>query len=428
MSDRLPISKLSRSTKILETGVKVGVNYLRHYSRRLAGQESTREKLDFNNAEDIYQSLSQLKGSALKVAQMLSVDRNILPRVYAERFAAAQYSAPPLSGPLVIRTFQKTFGRSPHEVYDFFDPVSTQAASIGQVHRARWRGQELAVKIQYPGVRESISSDLRLIRPFAFYLLEINGRDLDVYMREVEERILEETDYELELKRSMHFSQVCRSISGIRFARYYPEFSGRRVITMDYLEGKHLREFLATNPDQKTRDRVGQALWDFYNFQQHQLRAVHADPHPGNFLVLGDGTVGIIDFGCVKRLPEDFYHAFFRLIRPELTRAEIFVLFEKLEMLLPTDSIKQREFFGEHFLEMMKLAVRPYRESVFDFADSGYFQRIFAYGDRIARMPEFKKPRGSKHFIYVNRTNFGLYHILHQLGARVRTDSFPPES
>jgi predicted unusual protein kinase regulating ubiquinone biosynthesis (AarF/ABC1/UbiB family) len=283
------------------------------------------------------------------------------------------------------------------------------------------------VKIQYPGVRESISSDLKLIRPFAFRLFKIDGKDLDVYMREVEERILEETDYQLELKRSIRFSEVCRGLENVRFARYYPEFSGRKVITMDWLKGQHLREFLSTNPDQKTKDRVGQALWDFYNFQQHKLRAVHADPHPGNFLVLSDGTVGVIDFGCIKQMPEDFYQAFFGLTREGLGRNEIFALFEKLEMLLPSDNPKQREFYGENFLEMMKLAVRPFLEPVFDFANSEYFQKIYAYGDRVSRMPEFKKPRGSKHFIYVNRTNFGLYSILHQLGALIRTDVYPPE-
>jgi predicted unusual protein kinase regulating ubiquinone biosynthesis (AarF/ABC1/UbiB family) len=155
MSDRLPITKVERSTKIIGTGVRVGVNYLRHYSRRLTGAGSSREQLDRANAEEIYESLSELKGSALKVAQMLSVDRNIMPKVYADRFAAAQYSAPPLSGPLIMRTFQRDFGRSPDEVFDHFDPVSTQAASIGQVHRARSQGRELAVKIQYPGVREA---------------------------------------------------------------------------------------------------------------------------------------------------------------------------------------------------------------------------------------------------------------------------------
>src|ERR1700730_2653536 len=145
MSDRLPITKVERSTKILGTGIRVGVNYLRHYSRRLTGTSSNREQLDRANAEEIYESLSELKGSALKVAQMLSVDRNIMPKVFADKFAAAQYSAPPLSGPLIRRTFQRDFGRSPEEVFDYFDPISTQAASIGQVHRARSQGRELAV-------------------------------------------------------------------------------------------------------------------------------------------------------------------------------------------------------------------------------------------------------------------------------------------
>jgi predicted unusual protein kinase regulating ubiquinone biosynthesis (AarF/ABC1/UbiB family) len=427
MSERLPTTKVERSTKIVGTGVRIGVNYLRHYSRRLAGRAASREDLDRANAHDIYESLSELKGSALKVAQMLSVDRSILPKIYAEKFAAAQYSAPPLSGPLIIRTFQRALGRSPAEVFDDFDPVSRHAASIGQVHRAHRQGRELAVKIQYPGVRESISSDLKLIRPFAFRLLEIEGKDLDTYMREVEERILEETDYELELKRSVQFSQACHELVDVRFACYYPEFSGPRIITMDWLNGKHLREFLATNPDQKEKNRVGQALWNFYNFQQHRLRAVHADPHPGNFLVLADGTVGIIDFGCIKQMPDDFYQACFGLTRGDLTRDQIFALFEKLEMILPSDTQRQRDFYGEHFLAMMELAVRPFRQAVFDFSDPEYFGQIFAYGDRIARMPEFQKPRGSKHFVYVNRTNFGLFNILHQLGAVVRTDLYPPE-
>ncbi|MBV9390868.1 MAG: AarF/ABC1/UbiB kinase family protein [Verrucomicrobia bacterium] len=427
MKDRIPVSKAERSAKILSTGVKVGVNYVTHYSKRLAALPVTREQLDRLNAEDIYLSLSELKGSALKVAQLLSVDHNIMPKAYADLFAASQYSAPPLSGPLIIRTFRRALGRAPAEVFDFFDPVSVQAASIGQVHRARLNDSLLAVKIQYPGVRESISSDLKLIRPFALRLLDIKGRDLDVYMREVEERILEETDYELELKRSIHFSNACSHLENIRFAKYYPEFSGRRVITMDWLEGRHLKEFLALKPDQETRNRVGQALWDFYNFQQHRLRAVHADPHPGNFLVLPDGSVSIIDFGCIKLMPNEFYRAFFSLTRNDLGRGEIFALFERLEMFLPSDTAKERESYGHHCIEMMNLAVRPFREASFDFADPNYFRQIYLYGDRISRMQEFKKPRGSKHFIYVNRTNFGLFNILHQLGVVIQTDRYRPE-
>jgi predicted unusual protein kinase regulating ubiquinone biosynthesis (AarF/ABC1/UbiB family) len=326
MSDRIPVTKVGRSSKILGTGVRVGVNYLKHYSRQLVGRRVDVSALNRDNAEDIYASLSELKGSALKVAQMLSVDRTIIPKEYADRFALAQYSAPPLSGPLIRRTFRRVFGKLPEEVFDDFNPVAAQAASIGQVHRARLNGNDLAIKIQYPGVGDSIASDLKLIRPFALRLLRIDGRDLDVYMREVEERILEETDYALELQSSVRLSQACAGLQNVRFPRYYAELSSRRLITMDWLAGRHLREFLTTSPGQEARNRVGQALWDFYNFQQHQLRMVHADPHPGNFLVLPDGEVGIIDFGCVKKMPEDFYKAFFGLARPDIGRAEAFEL------------------------------------------------------------------------------------------------------
>src|SRR5690606_15624635 len=109
-------------------------------------------ELNEDNAADIYTSLSELKGSALKVAQMLSMDKNILPKAYVDKFSLSQYNAPPLSGPLIMQTFKKNFGSTPDKIFDEFDLKSTNAASIGQVHKAKLNGEKLAVKIQYPGV------------------------------------------------------------------------------------------------------------------------------------------------------------------------------------------------------------------------------------------------------------------------------------
>lgn len=427
--DRIPVTKVQRSAKILQTGVKVGINYLKHYSRKAVDPSLPSENLDRQNAADVFDSLSELKGSALKVAQMLSLDRQILPKAYAEKFAFAQYNAPPLSGPLIVRTFTRYFGKPPHEIFDAFDLKAAAAASIGQVHRATLHGKPLAVKIQYPGVAESITSDLRLIKPFALRLFDISGRDLDAYLAEVQERVLEETDYTLELKRSIRFAEACADLEHIAFPAYYPELSCNRVITMDWLEGRHLQAFLSTNPPAVARNQVGQALWDFYNFQQHELRAVHADPHPGNFLVLPDGRVGVLDFGCIKEIPEEFYEAFFSLTQPDFTedQARAFSAFERLGLILANDPPVRREFYFRHYLEIIRLFARPFLEEAFDFSDANFFSSMYEYGERISRLPEFKKPRGSRHFIYMNRTNFGLYNILHQLGARVRTDRFRPQ-
>ncbi|MDP3468986.1 MAG: AarF/ABC1/UbiB kinase family protein [Daejeonella sp.] len=426
--DSIPTSKTERSAKFVKTGLKVGGNYIKHYSKKLFNPSLNNDELNLDNATDIYASLSELKGSALKVAQMLSMDKNILPKAYVDQFSLSQYNAPPLSGPLIVRTFSKYFGKTPSEIYDEFNIRSTNAASIGQVHQASLNGKKLAVKIQYPGVGDSISSDLKMVKPFAFRLLGMSQKELEVYMTEVEERLLEETDYDLEIKRSIEFSDACKNIPNVVFPAYYPELSSKRIITMDWLEGQHMKEFMKTNPSQELRNKIGQALWDFYNFQQHELRAVHADPHPGNFLITSEGKLGIIDFGCIKEMPDDFYYPFFSLTSTDMLKdkARTIKAFRQLEMIRENDDATQIEFYYRIYKEMIELFAQPYMSNTFDFSKSEFFDKLYSYGEKISRMPEFKQARGVKHFIYVNRTNFGLYNMLHDLGAIVRTDTWYP--
>ncbi|QQL50099.1 ABC1 kinase family protein [Mucilaginibacter ginkgonis] len=424
----IPTSKVERSAKFIKTGFQVGGNYIKHYSKKLFNPDLDKTQLNEDNAADIYNSLSELKGSALKVAQMLSMDKNLLPTAYVDKFSQSQYNAPPLSGPLIVQTFKKYFGKTPDKIYDKFNLKSTNAASIGQVHQAELNGKKLAVKIQYPGVGDSISSDLKLVKPFAFRLLGMSEKELDIYMREVEERLLEETDYELEVRRSIEFSNACANLDTIVFPEYFPQLSSKRIITMSWLDGMHLKEFLATNPSQELRDKIGQALWDFYNFQEHELRAVHADPHPGNFLITPEGNLGIIDFGCIKEMPEDFYYPFFALTSTNLleNKEETIKAFRELEMILPGDTPQQVEFFYGMYKQMIGLFAKPYLSETFDFSQTAFFDDLFSFGEKVARMPEFKQARGVKHFIYVNRTNFGLYNILHDLKACVKTDTYKP--
>jgi predicted unusual protein kinase regulating ubiquinone biosynthesis (AarF/ABC1/UbiB family) len=427
--ESIPTTKTQRSAKFVKTGFQIGGNYIKHYSKKLFNPDLDREELNEDNATDIYKSLSELKGSALKIAQMLSMDKNVLPRSYVDKFTQSQYNAPPLSGPLIVRTFTKHFGKPPEKIFDTFNTVSTHAASIGQVHEAMLNGKKLAIKIQYPGVADSISSDLKLVKPFAFRLLGMSEKELNIYVSEVEERLLEETDYELEVRRSIQFSEACKNLDNVVFPTYYPELSGKRIITMDWIKGKHLKEFLKTNPSQALRNKIGQALWDFYNFQQHELRAVHADPHPGNFLITDDEKLGVIDFGCIKELPNDFYEPFFSLVSAGILddKEKTIDAFRKLDMIFKTDTPAQVEFYYKAYREMIGLFARPYLDEVFDFSKPEFFDQLYAYGEKIAKMPEFKQPRGVKHFIYVNRTNFGLYTILQELKAVVNTGTYKPQ-
>lgn len=420
----IPTGKIQRAAKFVKTGAKVGGNYLKHYSKKLVDPNHTRDQLDQNNAEDIYQSLSELKGSALKVAQMLAMDKNLLPTAYQQQFAMGQYSAPPLSYPLVVKTFTKYFGATPEHLYDSFSRSAVNAASIGQVHLADKWGKKLAVKIQYPGVADSVRSDLKLVKPFALRLFGLNETELDQYMDEVESKLLEETDYELEVRRSQSISQACSHIPNLSFPDYYPELSSGRVITMDWLDGMHIKEFLQTNPSQSIRNRIGQAMWDFYHHQIHNLKEVHADPHPGNFILKEDGTLGVIDFGCVKEIPEDFYDAYFRLMSRDLVENDddLLPVLYGLNFLYDDDTPHEREVFIAVFREMTTLLGRPFHVDRFDFADDQFFRQIYELSERLSKMKELRNsrhPRGSKHGLYVNRTYFGLYTLLNELKAEI---------
>ncbi|HEV2354799.1 MAG TPA: AarF/ABC1/UbiB kinase family protein, partial [Puia sp.] len=386
----IPTGKVERAGRFVATGLKVGGNYLKHYTRKLVDPSRSKDELHNDNAEDIYAALSNLKGSALKVAQMLSMDKGMLPRAYTERFAMSQYSAPPLSGPLVVNTFVKTLGKPPSQFFDKFELRASNAASIGQVHKASKGDKTFAVKIQYPGVANSVRSDLRIVKPFAVRIVGMSEVDLNKYFDEIEHKLLEETDYRLELRRSMEVSKLCAHIPNLDFPTYYPELSSDRIITMDWLKGLHLREFLARDPTQEARDRIGQALWDFYQFQVHTLRKVHADPHPGNFLMRDDGTIGVFDFGCIKEIPEDFYTNYFALVDKDLLGDEEkrMQIYSNLEMIHPTDTPKERIFFSGLFQTMIELLTLPFTRDTFDFGDERYFAEIYAYMDYLYNLKE----------------------------------------
>ncbi|MCR4031182.1 MULTISPECIES: ABC1 kinase family protein [Flavobacterium] len=427
--DYIPTSKIERAGKLVQTGAKIGVNYIKHYAEKVVNPDLTRDKLNENNAEDIYDGLKSLKGSALKVAQMLSMDKNFLPQAYVEKFSLSQFSVPPLSAPLVLKTFKNNFGKTPYEIFDEFNPNSVNAASIGQVHLAKKNDKKLAVKIQYPGVANSISSDLALVKPIAIRMFNLQGKDSDKYFKEVEDKLIEETNYLLELKQSQEVVDACSKIENITFPNYYPEFSSEKIITMDWMTGIHLSEFTAKNTDQEVGDKIGQALWDFYMYQIHVLRKVHADPHPGNFLVGDQNQLIALDFGCMKQIPEDFYVPYFELINKNvITNEELFnkKLFE-LEILREDDTPAEVEYFTAMFHDLLSLFTQPFQNETFDFADEKFFNAIAELGKRFSEDTNLKKMngnRGSKHFIYMNRTFFGLYNLMFDLKAKIVVDNY----
>jgi predicted unusual protein kinase regulating ubiquinone biosynthesis (AarF/ABC1/UbiB family) len=420
----IPSSKISRAAKIVGTGAKVGGNYIKYFAKKTFDSSLSKESLHEDNAQDIYKTLSEMKGSALKVAQMMSMDDQVLPKSYQEKFSMAQYNAPALSYPLILKTFQQSLGKKPLDIFDDFSKNAIHAASIGQVHKAQKGERNFAVKIQYPGVANSISSDLKLIKPFASQLLKMKSSDMNMYLEELESKLIEETNYNLELERSNFISKACAHISGLKFSTYYPEYSSNRILTMDWLDGQMFPEFLKTNPSQEVRDKIGQSMWDFYLFQMKTLRMVHADPHPGNFIINDANELCPLDFGCVKEIPSDFFDNYFQLLKPNIfeDKIKLYDLYEKLDFFKKEDSEAQKEMLKGLYKQMISLLAKPFHTENFDFGDDIYFKQIYEFGESISKNKEIRSinaARSSKHAIYIMRTFFGLYSLLNQLKAKV---------
>jgi predicted unusual protein kinase regulating ubiquinone biosynthesis (AarF/ABC1/UbiB family) len=233
----------------------------------------------------------------------------------------------------------------------------------------------------------------------------------------------------IELKQSIEMAIACRNIKNLRFPEYYPELSSEKILTMDWMEGEHLSEFASKNTDREKGDKLGQALWDFYMFQMHELRQVHADPHPGNFLIDADANLMPIDFGCIKKVPEEFYIPYFELANPEIINSP--VLFKEklyeLEILRTDDSKEDVAYFTGIFFRLLSLFTKPFHSDYFDFSDEEFFAEIAKMGEDFTKDTQLRKMngnRGSKHFLYINRTFFGLYNLMHDLKARVATQNY----
>jgi predicted unusual protein kinase regulating ubiquinone biosynthesis (AarF/ABC1/UbiB family) len=421
----IPTSKISRATKLVGTGVKVGGNYIKYFAKKTFDSNLTKDSLHEDNANDIYKTLSEMKGSALKVAQMMSMDDQVLPKSYQDKFSMAQYKAPALSYPLILKTFQQFMQKKPLDIFDEFSKNAIHAASIGQVHKARIKDKFFAVKIQYPGVADSISSDLKLVKPFASQLLKMKASDMNVYLEELESKLIEETNYSLELKRSNFISKSCSHINNLRFSNYYPELSSKRILTMDWLEGFMFPDFLKSNPKQEIRNQIGQAMWDFYLFQMKTLRMVHADPHPGNFIVNTNNELCVIDFGCVKEIPKDFFDNYFQLLRVSIFDDETKLndLYQKLDFIKKEDTDAQKEMLRGIYKQMISLIAKPFHAASFDFGNDAYFKEIYDFSESISKNKEIRSinsARSSKHALYIMRTFFGLYALLNQLKAEVK--------
>lgn len=418
--DDFPSSKYQRGKIFAKTGLRVGKNYAAHYLKTLTGQKSDKTDVNKRAAEQVFGEFTNLRGTALKLAQTFSIDQGYLPEEFAEVMTRAQYKVPPINRSLVRSIIRRELGRHPEQMFDKFDTRALAAASIGQVHKARLNdGRLVAVKIQYPGVRDTISTDIALAGSL-FKKLISNGSRLDEYIEEVKSTLIKETDYIAEGQSINRFHKRFSS-ERVVTPEWIPELSTEKVLTMTFIEGVHLPEFLEQHPSKEERDHFGQILWDFFHQQIKDREEIHADTHPGNFIFTPDGKLGVVDFGCVKSFPKEFFINYLRLLPTHLRRdeEEIIKLYKQLDVLKDDPQKNKTEKAIYEFCKNYGFTFAlPYIEDEFNFGDEEY-KRIMAGYTKNA--PIMSGPRGSKHFIFTTRVHLGLYHFLMKLKATVQT-------
>lgn len=423
MGDDFPSSKLERGKIFAKTGLKVGTNYAKRYLKKSVGKkESKDESRSFHseNARKVFNEFTKLRGTALKIAQSLSMDEGMLPEEFAEVMSEAQYSVPPINKALARSIIKKELGDYPENLFAEFDTDAIAAASIGQVHQARTKnGQKVAVKIQYPNVRNTIHSDMAMAKTLIKRITK-RGANLDEYFDEVESTLMEETDYLQEGQYIDYFYNRFQNDKVVT-PQWIKELSSKKMLTMTFVEGQHLKEFLAKDPSQEQRNHFGQLLWDFFHEQVEQRDFIHADTHPGNFFFRDDGKLGVIDFGCVKKFSEEFTQNYMQLLPTHLGQdeQEIRDLYIRLGIIKKNpDNPKKEEEFFQFCKNYGNIFAQPYLENTFDFGDPTFKTRINNYAKD---MPIMNEPRGDKNFIYSTKVHLGLYSILMKLKAKIDT-------
>ncbi len=309
--DSIPKGRLRRLGKVVGLTARVGTGLMAGRAKRLLGGDGD-PKLDA--ARKVLETLGELKGAALKVGQALSLASDQLPPEVREVVSRLFSQAPTLPYEPIAEVIRQELGGRPEEVFAQFEPVPFAAASLGQVHRARLKGgEDVAVKVQYPGVAAALEQDLKnaesLVRALGVGTRLFDRRE---YVDEIGREVMGELDYLAEQKRAEDFRSYFARWPDLVVPRAYPELSTAKVLVLERLEGPTLHAYAQTAQDRPSRERfeVGERLVRavFGPFLFH--RVVHGDAHPGNFIVLDGGRLGVLDYGSAKGLSERFWRCY----------------------------------------------------------------------------------------------------------------------
>jgi predicted unusual protein kinase regulating ubiquinone biosynthesis (AarF/ABC1/UbiB family) len=321
----IPRRAVTRTAKLAALPIGFAGRTVLGFGKRVTGmaQDAISAEVQQRTAEQLFSVLGQLKGGAMKFGQALSVFEAALPEdlagPYRQALTKLQEAAPPLPAASVHRVLASELGEDWRSLFTSFEDTPAAAASIGQVHKAVWSsGRAVAVKIQYPGAGDALLADLKqLSRMGSMFKVIQPGLDIKPLLAELRERITEELDYELEASSQQAFADAYKGDDEILVPDVLA--SSPRVLVTEWIEGTPMSKIIASG-SKADRDRAGYLLATLHFSAPARAQMLHADPHPGNFRLMPDGRLGVVDFGAVARLPDGHPEPVGRLTRLALAK------------------------------------------------------------------------------------------------------------
>jgi predicted unusual protein kinase regulating ubiquinone biosynthesis (AarF/ABC1/UbiB family) len=416
----IPRRAVTRSAKLAGLPLGVAGRATIGLGKRIGGRpaEVVAAELQARTAEQLFQVLGQLKGGAMKMGQALSVFEAALPEDVAAPYRAAltklQEAAPPLPATTVHAVLAKELGADWRDRFQAFDDVPAAAASIGQVHHAVWvDGREVAVKIQYPGAGPALLGDLKQLGRLARMFSSLTpGLDVKPLLAELEKRVAEELDYRLEAESQATFAAAYEGDDEITVPQVVAH--SERVLVTEWIEGVPLSRIIATGTQQE-RNRASLLLARFLFSGPVLAGLLHADPHPGNFRLLPDGQLGVIDFGAVDRLPDGAPEPIGRVARLAIQGDAEAVLDALRAEGFVRPSI---EIDAQALLDYMAPLLEPIAGSSFRFDRPWLRQQALRLGD--PRSPAAQLGRQLNlppAYLLIHRVTLGTIGVLCQLGG-----------
>jgi len=417
----VPAGSLQRLWTVSELSAQIALASFGGWLRKWfsSADNSTRRQMETNlrMALTIFHRLGYLRGAMIKLGQTASHLPGLLPDQVADTLDRLHFDVPPMHFPLMREVVRNEFGQGTEEKFAAFEKEAFAAASLGQVHRARLKsGEAVAVKIQYPGIARTIDADFRNISALLAPLrLGKDWESVKAQFEEVRRMLHQEVDYLQEARSTRMARELFRSEDGIVVPRVHDDYSGKRILTTDYIDGLHLSAFLDTNPSQESRNAFGTRIYTAWK-RMYYAFVPYADPHPGNYLFLRDGSLGLIDFGCVQHYgPEE----------REIMRLADRMTFEDpslmREVVRRVCGVSDDDPAMADYLEMMaesrEWMIEPMkRPGPFDFGDEAHFRKGLDWFSRTVRK---RITRANPMYVYWNRSVFGIKALLFRLRAQV---------